>query len=80
MLHHTKFEPPNAFHKIYVNVQSCVRSMIIFIKILQIFGQANPKKIRNCDFDKITQKRKVMFVYLPNTSHFIHFQSVRQKK
>ena len=26
------------------------------------------------------QKRKKYFVYLPNTSHFMHFQSVRQKK
>ena len=25
-------------------------------------------------------KREVIIVYLPNTSHFIHFQSVRQKK
>ena len=26
------------------------------------------------------QKKEIIFVYLPNTSHFIHFQSVRQKK
>ena len=26
------------------------------------------------------QKRKMIFVYLPNTSLFMHFQSVRQKK
>ena len=26
------------------------------------------------------QKREIIFVYLPNTSHFMHFQSVRQKK
>ena len=26
------------------------------------------------------QKRETIFVYLPNTSHFMHFQSVRQKK
>ena len=47
MYHHTKFEPPNAFHKIHVNVQSCIRSTIIFIQILQLFGQANPKNPEN---------------------------------
>ena len=26
------------------------------------------------------QKREIIFVYLPNTSHLMHFQSVRQKK
>ena len=26
------------------------------------------------------QKREIIFVNLPNTSHFMHFQSVRQKK
>ena len=26
------------------------------------------------------QEREIIFVYLPNTSHFMHFQSVRQKK
>ena len=26
------------------------------------------------------QKREIIFVYLPNTSHFMHFPSVRQKK
>ena len=26
------------------------------------------------------QKKEIIFVYLPNTSHFIHFQSVRQTK
>ena len=26
------------------------------------------------------QKREIIFVYLPNTSRFMHFQSVRQKK
>ena len=26
------------------------------------------------------QKREIIFAYLPNTSHFMHFQSVRQKK
>ena len=26
------------------------------------------------------QKSEIIFVYLPNTSHFLHFQSVRQKK
>ena len=25
-------------------------------------------------------KKEIIFVYLPNTSHFMHFQSVRQKK
>ena len=26
------------------------------------------------------QKKEMIFVYLPNTSYFMHFQSVRQKK
>ena len=26
------------------------------------------------------QKREIIFVYLPNTSYFMHFQSVRQTK
>ena len=26
------------------------------------------------------QKREIIFANLPNTSHFMHFQSVRQKK
>ena len=26
------------------------------------------------------QIREMIFVYLPNTSHLMHFQSVRQKK
>ena len=26
------------------------------------------------------QKREIIFVHLPNTSHFTHFQSFRQKK
>ena len=25
-------------------------------------------------------KKEIIFVYLPNTSHFMHFQSVRKKK
>ena len=37
-------------------------------------------KCQNWNFDKIRQKIEIMFVYLPNTSYFIHFQSVRQKK
>ena len=26
------------------------------------------------------KKREIIFVNLPNTSHFMHFQSVRKKK
>ena len=40
--HHTKFELPKAIHKIYMNVQSCIMSTIIFISILQFFRQENP--------------------------------------
>ena len=80
MYHYTKFELLNAFNKIYIDVQSCIISTIIFFNILQLFRQANPKKCQNCNFDKITQKWEVMFNYLPNTTHFIHFQSVRPKK
>ena len=35
MYHHTNFEFPNAFHKIYMNVQSSKMSTIIYINSLQ---------------------------------------------
>ena len=41
---------------------------------------SKPPKCQNHNFDKIMQKKEIIFVYLPNTSHFMHFQSVRQKK
>ena len=44
------------------------------------FPSNKPPKCQNWNFDKIMQKRGILFVYLPNTSHFIHFQSVWQKK
>ena len=87
MYHHTKFEPPTALTKMYMNVQSCIMSTIISVNIFQFFRQTNPKNAKivilddlSCSFDTITHKREVMFVYLSNTSHFIHFQLVRQKK
>ena len=42
MYHHAKFELSNGFHKIYMNVQSCIMSTVININILQLFRQANP--------------------------------------
>ena len=49
-------------------------STFISINIARLFRQANPQ---NYNFDKIMQKRD--FFHLPNTSHFMHFQSFRQK-
>ena len=80
MYHHTKFWLPSAFHKKYMNVQSCVMLTFISINIAWLFRPANPKKCQNYNFDKIMQKREIIFIYLPNTSHFMHFQSVRQTK
>ena len=59
-----------------MNVQSCFMSTFISINIVRLFRPANPQ---NHNFDKILQKREIIFVYLPN-AHFMHFQSVRQKK
>ena len=55
----------------------CERS---FPSILRDFSVWQTPKCQNCNFDKIMQKREILFVYLPNTSHFIQFQSVRKKK
>ena len=59
-----------------MNVQSCIMSTFISINIALLFRPANPQ---NHNFDRNMQKRK-FFVYLPNTLHFMHFQSVRQQK
>ena len=59
-----------------MNVQSRFMSTFIFINIARLFRPANP---RNHNFNKIMQKREIFFVYLPNTSHFMHFQSVHQR-
>ena len=34
MYHHTQFELPNAFHKNYMNVQSCIMSAFVSINIV----------------------------------------------
>ena len=49
MYHHTKFELPNAFHKNYMNVQSCIMSMFLSFNIVHLFRQTNPQnaKIEN---------------------------------
>ena len=44
--HHTKFELPSAFHKKYMNVQSCIMSTFISIKIVQLFQQTHPQNVR----------------------------------
>ena len=44
------------------------------------FPSNKPPKCQNWIFDNLRQKMEIMFVYLRNTSHFIHFQSVRQPK
>ena len=53
--------------------------MFISINIARRFRPANPE-MQNHNFDKIMQKREIIFVYLPNTSHLMHFQPVRKKK
>ena len=55
----------------------CQRS---FSLILRDFSVQQTSKMPNYNFDKIMQKRKIICVYLPYTLHFMHFQSVRQKK
>ena len=54
--------------------------MFIPINIGATFPFSKPPKCQNHNFDKIMQNREIIFVYLPNTSHFMHFQSVRRKK
>ena len=63
-----------------MNVQSCFMSTFISINVARLFHPANPQNAKKYNFDKIMQKREIIFVYLPNTSQFLHFQSVRQKK
>ena len=58
-------------------VDLCQRS---FPLILRDFSVQETPKCQNYNFDKIMQKREIIFVNLPNTLHFMHFQSVRQKK
>ena len=67
MYNHNKFELPSAFHKIYMNVQSCIMLTFISTNIVQLFSQTTPK-FQNCSFDRIRQKLevRVMFVYLHN--------------
>ena len=47
MYHHTKFELPNAFHQIYMNVQSCIMLTFISINVVHLFCQINPPKCQN---------------------------------
>ena len=46
MYHHTKFEHPNAFHKNYMNVQSCMMSTFISINNVHFFRQTNPQNAK----------------------------------
>ena len=46
MYHQAKFELPIAFHKNYLNVQSCVMSAFISINIVHIFRQTNPQSAK----------------------------------
>ena len=63
-----------------MNAQSWFVWTFISINIAQLFRQADPKNAKIVISIKIMQKRELIFVYLLNTSHFIHFQSVRKKK
>ena len=55
-------------------------STFISINIARLFRPANPQNAKINNFDKIMHKKEIIFVYLPNTSLIMHFQSVRQKK
>ena len=44
MYHHTIL--PNAFHKNYMNVQSCIMSTFISINIVHFFRQTNPQNAK----------------------------------
>ena len=55
-------------------------STFISINIARLFRPANPQNAKNVISIKLCKKGGFFFVYLPNTSHFMHFQSVRQKK
>ena len=46
MYHQTKFELPIAFHKNYMNVQSCVMSTFISINIVHLSRQTNPQSAK----------------------------------
>ena len=59
-------------------IMSTIRHSVTLI--VGNFSVKQTPKCQNYSIDQITQKREVIIVYLPNTSHFIHFQSVRQKK
>ena len=63
-----------------MNVQSCFMSTFISINIARPFRPANPQNAKIIISIKLCKKREIIFVYLPNTSHFMHFQSVHQKK
>ena len=64
-----------------MNVQSCFMSTFISINIARLFRQSNPQNAKIIISIKLCKKKKeIIFVYLSNTSHFMHFQSVRKKK
>ena len=44
--HHTKFELPNAFHKNYMKVQSCIMSTLFSINIVHLFRQTIPQNAK----------------------------------
>ena len=80
MYHHTKFNFPSAFHKKYMNEQSWFMSTFISNYIARLFRPANPQNAETIISIKLCKKKGNCFVYLPNTSYFMHFQSVRKKK
>ena len=54
--------------------------MFISINIERLFRPANPQNAKIIISIILFQNGEIIIVYLPNTSHFMHFQSVRQKK
>ena len=40
------FKLPNAFHKIYMNLRSCIMATIIYNNSWQFFRQANPQNAK----------------------------------
>ena len=58
-----------------MNVKIRVMSTFMFISIAQLLRPRNPKNCEKCISNKISKKGRNSYI-----SHFIHFQSFRQKK
>ena len=64
MYHHAKFELPSAFHKKYMNVQSCIMSTLMYIGIEHLFSHINPKNAKIVISLKEDPKKGKLCVYI----------------